>query len=470
MPTQVLVALIGFPLVVMALYCMLPPRRAMLVAFVGGWLLLPVAGLRFEGLPEYTKTSAIPLSILLAMTIFDMPRLMSFRPKPLDVFAGVWLGGTFVSAMVNGLGPYAAMSELVTEMFRWGLPYFIGRVYLTDVRAAKDFALALVIGGLFYLPLMAYEVRMSPQLHTYLWGFQAIGFTGAHRFGMFRPAVFMQSGLMVGVWAAVAFAAALVLYLSRAQRRLWGLPFLPAVIGLGIGVALTLVVGAWAVALMMAGAVAALVVLRTKWGVYALAAIPLLYTGTRIPHLWDGSDLEPLIAAVVNQDRAESFTYRTDNEDLLLDKAMQQPLLGWGGHGRGRVYSETGEDLAITDGYWIISLGQKGAVGLIAMFGVLVVPAVTIVVRLRPRELLSPEGGPLLACALVPLMFAVDCLANAQMTPVYVVACGGLVTLASKLRPAAARKRVQGQRVARPAAAAPGAGPGSRPEPDLAGA
>ena len=71
--------------------------------------------------------------------------------------------------------------------------------------------------------------------------------------------------------------------------------------------------------------------------------------------------------------------FRFMNEDLLAAKAMQRPVFGWGGWGRSRVFSEeTGEDLTVTDGLWIIILGSSGFFGLITLMSMLLLPAILL--------------------------------------------------------------------------------------------
>ena len=45
---------------------------------------------------------------------------------------------------------------------------------LNDVNTAdtlRDLCLSIIIGGVIYLPLCLYEIRMSPQLHSIFYGF-----------------------------------------------------------------------------------------------------------------------------------------------------------------------------------------------------------------------------------------------------------------------------------------------------------
>ena len=50
--------LFGWIPFVLALFALLPPRRAVVTAFLAAWLFLPMAGYGVKGLPDYTKMSA----------------------------------------------------------------------------------------------------------------------------------------------------------------------------------------------------------------------------------------------------------------------------------------------------------------------------------------------------------------------------------------------------------------------------
>ena len=72
-----------------------------------------------------------------------------------------------------------------------------------------------------------------------------------------------------------------------------------------------------------------------------LAALLLsgpLYVAVRVTNLWSGQQAVDLAETVVGPERAESLEYRFMCEDLLVEKAIQQPIFGWGGLGRSSVY------------------------------------------------------------------------------------------------------------------------------------
>ena len=58
------------------------------------------------GLPDYTKTGAAVLSILLATIIFEPTRLFTFRPRWFDLPMLVFCVCPFFSSISNDLGAY----------------------------------------------------------------------------------------------------------------------------------------------------------------------------------------------------------------------------------------------------------------------------------------------------------------------------------------------------------------------------
>ena len=69
------------------------------------------------------------------------------------------------------------------------------------------------------MPLCLYEIRMSPQLHYLVYGFYPSFFGMSVRFGGYRPTVFLQHGLAVGMWMTSASLVGVWLWYSRASRR-----------------------------------------------------------------------------------------------------------------------------------------------------------------------------------------------------------------------------------------------------------
>src|SRR5688572_29661985 len=183
MQILVTLALIGWIPVVFFLFMIFPPRRAVLVAFLLAWLFLPMAGIQIAGLPDYTKMSATCFGVLLAAAVFDADRLLSFRLSWIDIPVGVYCCSPFVTSVINGLGMYDGVSNVVNQTVAWGLPYFIGRVYFSDPQGVRELAVAMVIGGMVYIPLCWFEMRISPQLHRFVYGYHQHNFYQQVRYG-----------------------------------------------------------------------------------------------------------------------------------------------------------------------------------------------------------------------------------------------------------------------------------------------
>src|SRR5262249_29625198 len=71
-------ALYGWVAVGAALFAAFPPARAVLVAYVVGWLFLPMAELEVLGF-DWSKATAVPLVVFLAVVAFDGARLARLR-------------------------------------------------------------------------------------------------------------------------------------------------------------------------------------------------------------------------------------------------------------------------------------------------------------------------------------------------------------------------------------------------------
>ncbi|HET6323207.1 MAG TPA: hypothetical protein VFG04_00800, partial [Planctomycetaceae bacterium] len=171
------ITLFGWVPCVLLLFMWLPPRRAVITAFMAGWLFLPAATFDLPGLPDYSKMAATCAGILLAALVFDTDTLLSIRPRWFDLPILVWCFMPFVTNEVEGIDMYDSLSWSVNRMITWGMPYFIGRVYFTDAEALKELAVGMVIGGLIYIPICWFEIRMSPQVSRFLYGVEG-GFSG----------------------------------------------------------------------------------------------------------------------------------------------------------------------------------------------------------------------------------------------------------------------------------------------------
>ncbi|WP_428389408.1 O-antigen ligase domain-containing protein [Mucisphaera sp.] len=421
------VVMIAWIPAVLVLFVTLPARRAVVWAILLGWLMLPMTGYPLPGLPDYTKMSATCMGILLGSLLFDPDTMLRLKPRWVDLPFVVFCLSPFVSSVTNGLGPYDGMSATISQIVTWGLPYLIGRAYFSSTEGMKELARGLVIGGLIYVPLCLYEIRMSPQLHTMVYGFHQHSFGQTFRMGGWRPVVFMQHGLMVGMWMCMSALLALWFWRSGAIKQMAGFPMGWLAAFMTVTAILCKSTGAW---ILMALGMMLLLFKQPMLRVLLLAAIvlgPALYYGVRYPRIVSGGAVVAWADPFFSDQRIGSLSTRMTNEDQLSEHAMRRPLFGWGGWGRNRVRSEDGRDITITDGLWIIIAGTNGLMSLGAFTLAFSYPGWVLLRRVR-SQLWELDWVPYFAgLTVVVLLYQVDCILNAMVNPVYTLVLGSLI-------------------------------------------
>lgn len=421
------ITLFGWVPVVLVLFTVLRPLHAVLASFLGAWLFLPMASIPVPWMPvDISKMSVTCYGVLIGVLLFDARRFFAFRPRLIDAPMALWCLMPMITGLANALDWRLNASLTVDQVVRWGMPWFIGRLYLTDARSFLETAVAIVISGLVYVPFCWYELIMSPQLHRIVYGWHQHDFIQTARAGGWRPMVFMQHGLMVAAWMMSASLVGIWLWLSGAVRRIGGAPLAWLLVPLVGTTVVCKSLGALALLAVGLGAMAAIRYLKWVGVLVVLAVMPVLFMGARITGITSGDSLVSL-AAMVSPDRASSLEFRLKNEDLLMRKALVQPLLGWG-LGRSRVQDEWGNDLAVTDGLWIIYFGVYGLVGLGGLYGILLLPPALAAWKVRKLRPPPAAVAPLLALCAIAILFAVDTIPNAMVNPFFSLICGGIAS------------------------------------------
>jgi len=334
------------------------------------------------------------------------------------------------------------------------LPFILGHVLFREVRDLQFFLGALMVGLLVYSLPMLWEVRMSPQLHSQVYGyFPFVAFEQMSRAEGFRPLVFTVHGLSLATVTAYAVVATAAL-VRIGWKRLPSLP-LPATLYLAVVLAFCKSLGpiVFAIIGVPLGILASPRV-QVRLAVLVVCVV-LLYPAARASGVLP-ADTFAGVVEIVSTDRAQSLRYRLRNEDLAIANAVAKPFFGWGTHARSHVFDpQTGRDLLTTDGYWMIVLGKQGSVGLIATFGLLAFPVFwtgTALARLkRPAD-----RAALATFAVLSAFVVVDLLPNANVVPLTLVIVGALSGVSARL--------VERRPIARTARPAPAPAPtGSRP-------
>lgn len=426
------------PLVAVLFAC-LPPARAVIASYLIGWLFLPVVWLEVLSF-DFTKNYAVPLVVFAGILAFDPGRLRRFRASWVDLPVATFCVAPMLSSITNGLGAHDALSALLYQTISWGLPYFTGRLYFSSEQGLRQLALGILAGALIYVPLCWFEIRMSPQLHSMLYGFHQHNFGQTLRGGGYRPMVFMHHGLMLGLWMAAASIVGLVLWRSGAVRKVWGIPLSLAVPVLLVTTLFCKSFGALALLVTGAGALWLTRGLRTALPIAVLVCAPPAYVAARVVTGWSGSNVVSVVSQV-DRDRAQSLAFRFDAEEKLRVKAAERPMFGWGGWGRSfvrRFEDARRNDTVVTDSLWIIVFGKYGFVGLASLLASFAVPIVVLWRRCPPRVWAHPSAAAAWALATVLLLYGLDSLVNAMVNPFYFVIAGAFCGLA----PGAARAPV----------------------------
>lgn len=373
------------------------PERAALVVVLGGILFLPErAAFDLPLLPPMDKNGLAVFCAFLGMLVFARRKVLAARPlRGVDLFFVLIILANVGTALTNGdplmygggvdydgvtplqpvvlpgTRPYDILSMTVRDVIAIYMPFLLGRALFRDRVAAKSLLQATVIGGLVYVPLMLLEMRLSPQLHNWVYGYYATFFGHAVRGEGFKPMVFMAGGLAVAIFCFMAVLSSAIL--ARIRQPIGPIPALVALGLLWITLLGSRNMGANIFALVCVP----LVLLPTKRLATRVAAVlvvlVVVFPTMRATQAFPTDDLVRF-AGKYSVERAESLNFRFRNEDILLDKAQERVWFGWGGFGRNRVFDERGKDISVTDGEWIIRLGSRGIFGYVGSFGLLLLP------------------------------------------------------------------------------------------------
>lgn len=341
--------LLVWPLVSIVLFRVMSLERALIWTILGGYLLLPpLTRFDFPLLPPLDKTSIPNLAAFLICVAMLGKRVALLPASPTGrLLMMMFVISPLVTVLTNKepipIGeewlPRLRIHDSVSAVINQAilvLPFFLARRFLAREAAQRDILQALMLAALAYSIPMLVEVRLSPQLNTWIYGFFQHDFIQMMREGGFRPIVFLAHGLLVALFTMTALLAALALWRTATPDRR-ALPLLAS----GY-LAVLLVLCKSMGSLVYAICLAPLVLLASRKlqiriaAVFALIAVlyPLLRNADLIP-------VETMIAQAeaINPERAASLAYRFDNEDRLFAHANEKPIFG--GAAGGATWSTT---------------------------------------------------------------------------------------------------------------------------------
>ena len=464
-------ALLVWPFVIIAMFRKMPVERAFIWAILGGYMFLPertefnfpmVPALNKETIPNLTvffvcimlvkmRPALLPQGLIgkaLFLLLISTPMVsVVFNLDPIT-FSTHYSGRLVIVENpvdpVPGMRVYDAISALISQLF-FILPFFLARNILASEEALTELLRALVIAGLIYSAPILWEVRFSPQLHTNLYGFFQHDFLQMIREGGFRPIVFMPHGLWVALFMVMTAIAAL--HFAKIAGPKERLKAVGVTVWLFFIVYLCKSLGPM---LILMGLTAFVLFLGPKMQLRLaamMAAVTMAYPAMRGAG-WIPTDRLVWWLEARNPERAQSLWFRFHNEDMLLERAAERPVFGWGGWGRNQVFDQqTGEAISVTDGQWIITIGSYGWIGYIALFGLLCLPLIALWWRYRliPAQQIPPHIGVL---ALMLGANLIDLLPNATMVTLTWLMAGALLGHAELVHRRAQLSRLEGLRSA----------------------
>lgn len=445
-------ALIVWPLVCIWLFRKMEIERAIIWSILGGYLALPEATeFNLPLVPDMDKITIPAISAVL-LVMFAKNQSMQFLPANwlprwlligfvlctvpsvltnLDPIIFEVLDGagpiTFLTAVLPGQSLRDTLSVVIGQVLLL-LPFFLARQFLGTEKGMYELCLAFMVGALIYTLPSLVEIRLSPQMHVWVYGFFQHSFEQMMRAGGFRPIVFLPHGLWLALFMVFGLLSATAMARVAPVQDRWKMYLIVGYLFAVLVLCKSLASFAYALVL-----VPIVFVVPSRWQirlavVFGIVAIvyPMLRNFQVIPLDWI---LEQAFA--YNPERGASLAYRFHNETVLLERAADKELFGWGGYGRNLVrHPETGHILSIPDGQWIITFGTFGWLGYICEFALMSMPLFLAWRAMGRQTVLSPFLAPLCLMLGINLM---DMLLNATVTPLTWLTAGAILGYAERL-------------------------------------
>lgn len=486
-----LLAFLIFPIVVYSLFKRMSGTKATAVAVMIATLYLPAGDARIDlpVLPPMGRESLGTLFAFIFILFFHRKRFFAGKPgRGLEFGALLCILPYWMTWKTNpepliygfkavpGYGARVFIPSLTfqdvygywfEEFVYILIPFVVGRIMFRTREEIKVLLNVLVAFGVAYIPLMLLELRMSPQIHTWVYGyFPHPDFTQTIRWGGYRSQVFFEHGLTLARFLLILFLANAALYLGK-EKKAWRftprelIPFLFVITILGKSMGAIIFLFAFSGLIFFTG-----LAMQTR----VLALVALLIFAYPYGRSTGALNMDPVVQYVEARypQRAESLLTRVNNEAALSKRGRKKFWFGWGGWSRSHVWDvDHGIDTSVTDGYWIIRFGRHGVFGLIMPFYLLLGPVFLLWWR-RKRIKRREDLAVVTVLAGMSTLYALENLPNAVSTGMpWVIAgatTGFLVTLTNP-KEAAIAERFADRREGAPARGRRPRPTGGRPMP-----
>lgn len=327
--------------------------RAITLNFLLAIMILPSnSQVDVQLLPPLHKFSVAIYTGYIGTLLFHSQAINNLCIRWYDAILAVVLGCVVMTSVVNGFGLWDGISNFLDEFLSMAAVYMLIRMHVNTPLAFRTMLLTMVYCSCFYVPFAAWEFRMSPQIHSTIYGHFQHVFIQHRRGAFWRPIVCFSHALSLArFFAFCAFIAFCPLRKALARE----VPF-----------------GKWLFLIPLFG-----LVLSQSWGPYFMFAIfcgfyfvlnraPLLAWVPPIAgYLWmamvlmGNNPLDWVVESIarVNAERADSLQYRLDALNEYSVNILAKPVLGWGGWGSGRLTHRA------TDSAFLVRSLSRGLVG-----------------------------------------------------------------------------------------------------------
>ncbi len=445
MTPQSLIMLLVWPVVVAVIFGRLPRSKAVIWSILAGYLVLPpVASIDLPLFPDLDKAVIPALSAAFFCYIGKPDPDAPPAPRltlPILLLLVMLLVAPLLTALTNtdtlvdgiSVRPGTSLSQGIAEsmlVFAHLLPFLLGYRYLSTPQGTSQLARALVLAMLAYSPLMIIEVRLSPQMNVWIYGYFQHDFVQTMRYGGFRPIVFLEHPLWVAFLCLTSLLCAVSI--TRVVRdSSWYAK--SAYLGMMLVMCKSMGVllhSAIALPFLWFARPRMIVVVAMVLGI-GVVSYPVMRAQPWMP-------IEEIVSTVNGTDaaRGQSLEFRLHNETLLLQRALERPAFGWGGWGRPLIVDPvTARFETITDGEWIRLLGERGIFGFVAEFGLLLLP-IFMLWRAWPRGRGKPDEADMTLAVIAMIMGLnmLDLIPNATLTPISWMMTGMLAGSAVRMR------------------------------------
>ncbi len=366
-------ALLSWPVVSLIFYKMFRPLVATVLTILGGYLVLPVnVSIDFPLIPPLDKGSISSLFALLACKYSSREKISLIPESGFERWLVVILLISPIITVVNNQEPVFNQSVLVQgltfhdaisaviKQYILLIPFILGIALVKSYDDQVVFFKLIVVAGLIYALPILLEIRLSPRLHVWIYGFFPNSFAQSVRYGGFRAVVFLGHGLLVSMFIAIALGAAVTLW--RQRIKFYNFSYFILVVLFVILLILNKTLSGFLLGVFLMIVISWMPVYAISRLALFLITMVIIYPILSILELFPHEQFTQLIADI-DKGRADSLSFRFFHEGILLDYVKEKFLFGWGGWGRYRLAK------SITDGYWIITFGKYGIIGFSAIFG-----------------------------------------------------------------------------------------------------